>query len=579
MTRQTEETASATETTPRKHCWECLRRRLVCDSARPVCNRCRSNGIVCPGYGEQQPLRWVQPGRVTARNRNRRQPKAIGGAQGARARKTTKTKTTDDASDSNNDGDDDNSDAAYETALMTKCFSALMEPRALKALMRYDINCDNFIGLRASYDCKYNVEIYERCSPLKSLLGEARFKLPLASVASVLPAPIKALFILFALGYQIHNLPRDTGEDVRATARSAVAFWTYQGVRKLNEDLNEEKTRTSDGTMTSVLMVMMADQQLQPSPRWRFHYKGLMKMAQLRGGVEKIWNDCEHMRSGILTWIIGEVFANTTSPRHDQVNDLSHPKNLEFLEMAWGNGVPPVYIGSICPTQLFTTVIFINHLRGLAARGIVSADSSSSSPASSSSPPSSSSSSSLVPSSPSSSSLPPIPDPQTLLNRILSFSPEAYAALNGTDETRANWLLVGRIYQSATVLFCILSLQSASLFPSFSSPSSSGSNKALSRAVRLHYDRLLVDLKFAYRHAHFKNCFFWALVVAGACAGSAVVRGSAFERAFVADSLAEAVCDVGNSMPLLARRVLMAFWESGKTAWDECFDQPYLFLM
>ncbi|KAI1120599.1 hypothetical protein F5Y10DRAFT_289518 [Nemania abortiva] len=545
MTRLTEETGSATgqgETTPpRRHCWECLRRRLVCDSARPVCNRCRASGIVCPGYGEQQPLRWVQPGRVTARNRRR--PKAGAASHSARAKK----KTTDDSdvdTHANVDGDDE---AAYETALMTKCFSALMEPRALNVLMKYDITCENFIGLRASYE--YNVEIYERCSPLKSLRGEDRFKLPLANVAAVLPAPIKALFILFALGYQIHNLPRDTDANVRAQAKSAVAFWTYQSVRKLNEDLAEESTRTTDGTMTSIVMVMMADQQLHPSPRWRFHFRGLMRIFQLRGGVEKVWAERPHLRSGILTCIIGEVFANTTSPSHDQITDLSHPKNLEFLESAWGNGVPHVYIGSICPSSLFTGVILINHLRGLAVQGIDNI-------------------SSLSLSAPSSST--PFPtDAQTLLNRLLSFSPDAYASLNGTDETRENWLLVGRIYHSATVLFCILSLQSVSLLPS------GDRAKAFSRIMRTHYDRLLLDLKTAYRHAHFKNCFFWALVVAGVYA----VRGSAFERAFVADSLVEAVPDVGNSIPLLARRVLMTFWGSGKTTWDECFDQPYIFLM
>lgn len=52
-----------------QHCWECRRRRLVCDSTRPVCKKCQAAKIVCPGYDEKQPLRWLKPGRITCRTR------------------------------------------------------------------------------------------------------------------------------------------------------------------------------------------------------------------------------------------------------------------------------------------------------------------------------------------------------------------------------------------------------------------------------------------------------------------------------------------------------------------------------
>jgi hypothetical protein len=55
----------------KKHCWECLRRRLVCDSTRSGCKRCSASGVPCPGYGETKPsrLKWLAPGRVTSQNR------------------------------------------------------------------------------------------------------------------------------------------------------------------------------------------------------------------------------------------------------------------------------------------------------------------------------------------------------------------------------------------------------------------------------------------------------------------------------------------------------------------------------
>lgn len=63
---------------PRRQCWECLRRRLVCDSGQPFCKKCHTAGVVCPGYEDKKPLKWVTPGRVTSRNR-RTKPKEGGG--------------------------------------------------------------------------------------------------------------------------------------------------------------------------------------------------------------------------------------------------------------------------------------------------------------------------------------------------------------------------------------------------------------------------------------------------------------------------------------------------------------------
>ena len=69
----------------RRYCWECQRRRLECDSTRPVCNKCRQAGVVCPGYEDKKPLKWLAPGRVTSRNRKRKTTTA------ATAKKTEKS--------------------------------------------------------------------------------------------------------------------------------------------------------------------------------------------------------------------------------------------------------------------------------------------------------------------------------------------------------------------------------------------------------------------------------------------------------------------------------------------------------
>lgn len=55
--------------TDRKRCWECVRRRLVCDSGRPGCNRCKIASIDCTGYGAKKPVKFLEPGLVLSRPR------------------------------------------------------------------------------------------------------------------------------------------------------------------------------------------------------------------------------------------------------------------------------------------------------------------------------------------------------------------------------------------------------------------------------------------------------------------------------------------------------------------------------
>ncbi|KAI4943390.1 hypothetical protein J4E91_009299 [Alternaria rosae] len=54
-----------------RQCWECFKRRLVCDRTLPSCKKCTKTGKKCPGYNEQKPLQWVEPGIVTLRRKKK----------------------------------------------------------------------------------------------------------------------------------------------------------------------------------------------------------------------------------------------------------------------------------------------------------------------------------------------------------------------------------------------------------------------------------------------------------------------------------------------------------------------------
>ncbi|KAI8721232.1 Zn(2)-C6 fungal-type domain-containing protein [Fusarium sp. LHS14.1] len=52
-----------------KACWECHKRRLICNFASPACQKCDARGVACPGYGEKKPLKWLQPGQTRSKGK------------------------------------------------------------------------------------------------------------------------------------------------------------------------------------------------------------------------------------------------------------------------------------------------------------------------------------------------------------------------------------------------------------------------------------------------------------------------------------------------------------------------------
>jgi hypothetical protein len=60
--------------TSHRRCWECVRRRRVCDLTQPECTKCKQAGLVCSGYGEFKPVTWLPVGKVKSKVPVRRKP-------------------------------------------------------------------------------------------------------------------------------------------------------------------------------------------------------------------------------------------------------------------------------------------------------------------------------------------------------------------------------------------------------------------------------------------------------------------------------------------------------------------------
>lgn len=225
-----------------------------------------------------------------------------------------------------------------------------------------------------------------------------------------------------------------------------------------------------------------------------------------------------------------EGFGNTTSPRRNQSSAVTE---LDLSDLVWeiyGDGVLPLYLGTLCPRPLLMNVLTINYLRQVDADPTT------------------------------------VTDPVDVLEDIDSFSPAAWVEGKAAPDKRSQWLLLGCLYQSSVALYCTMSLQSVGLLDATTTPRTA----ALDRA---HYERLLQLLKQVFAFPHLRHCATWPLVVAGIRAA----RGSREDRRYVAEELKESARYGGTALPLQAKGLLERFWASGSTDWEDYFDRPYVF--
>ncbi|KAH9904275.1 fungal-specific transcription factor domain-containing protein [Xylariomycetidae sp. FL2044] len=585
------------EGTPgRRHCWECLRRRLVCDGMRPACTRCRSAGIVCPGFEDKQPLRWLQPGKVTARTRKPKKAKPGGGSQQPQPYQGKQQQQEEEEGGEGSTGNDSTlikttktkrgivtgtaDDYIWAVAQAVQRYGkGLSEPLDTVSLdiLRFDVKVDDY---RAAEAARFStllsplpwhivsVSVYEQMSPLSKLLPRDKYLSLPWHLYHRLPYSLKFCYISIGLCVAAHRLPEGTSPSELALASSRIWQYRGQGLRALNQEISSTKTRASDGTISSIVSLAVADIQfgfVRPNS-WRHHLYGVAQLISLRGGMKKLLRESPFMRLPVITLIIFEVIGNTTTPFHDQAATTSYSTSsldsLDFIRDVYADGIFPFYIGTLLPPPLLLGLIRINRLRAQAA----------------------SSSSRIITTTPTdaASGSAEEPDPnklpaaaedeeeaRALLAELEAFDPSTWSVRHRAPGTDPLWDMLGRIYQSAAVLYCITSLQSVSVLP----PQTH--HPALAAARAAHLARLLADLGVALRSPELISPCFWPLVVAGQSAAF----GTDGDRAFVLRELEGVRRTAGTSLATVLRGLFVEFWASGRTGWDDCFGEAYLFVV
>ncbi|KAK3896988.1 hypothetical protein C8A05DRAFT_20156, partial [Staphylotrichum tortipilum] len=317
--------------TQREQCWECRRRRLVCDGGQPVCAKCRTARIVCPGYADKKPLTWLAPGQIKSRAR-RRNP-AVKGQRPPKQGKTTPP-----------------SDAISEDADSTPAKEEL--ELGMPVELRPEI-CDIFDAM-----LYYNTRIYP--DMIRNQLAPSRYVLPLRMVQHLPPSITHTLVSIF-LSHRIIQVADNPASDALVKP-----LWTRMyhhrdiAIRSINKLVGEEASRKDVVTIIAVYTLLFAILQQSFTPSWRIHMSGFLSLVHLRGSFTEVIRDTPEMELSLIAICIVGTFANTTSPRHNLFHVAPTPSLLSLLSTFYTE----TYFPSLpCPPPLLPLIIHTTALR------------------------------------------------------------------------------------------------------------------------------------------------------------------------------------------------------------------------
>ncbi|KAK4098861.1 C6 zinc finger domain-containing protein [Parathielavia hyrcaniae] len=509
----------------KRHCWECLRRCLVCDSTRPACNRCTAAGTSCPGYSQVKPtrLRWLAPGTVRSRvskpNRH--------------------------------------SSMSAEPSERSVCSRNSEPPRPSQpsadhvSISRFGLYTDvDALVHGAEY---YNVAIFPDLCPVQELGSNPsiyRISPELIREASSSPDYLRFAMLCMTLSHRMNRTRGDPGAHHKDMAER---FYKYRGdaIRSLREFISVEGQCTADVAVAGIVSLLLADAQQAASLNWRPHVEAAINLVHLRGGLAVVAAS-RILQPHLLFLSFVAVIGNTTCPASSILMAEAH---LGALDAIMNLSNTTVTSFQMCAPALFAEIIRINHLR---VRATVHG-------------------SHMQEETDTHEAL--AQEAYAILERIHHFSPEHWADIK--PRSRDDWTLMGRIYQTAVALYCVSSLQSLAVLPTTTTTTGTTTTTPQSGARARLLHQLLEQAVASQRIQRFT---LWPLVVLGVVTSPTHGDGaaaSAAARGFVAAQLPVLSRCVGTYVPLTAKSVLERFWASsggtGQGQWDACFDRPYAF--
>ncbi|KAL2266660.1 hypothetical protein VTJ83DRAFT_6012 [Remersonia thermophila] len=333
------------------HCWECRRRRLVCDGTKPICKRCRAAGIVCPGYADRKPLTWLAPGRVVSRPRKKRQHRdaAPSGVSAAAASNVTEQPRPQPQEQQRAEGCPELGTANDGDSSETNSPGVAMVQEIRPEI--YDL----FEAVEY-----YNTRIYPELAETE--LAPNRFVAPVAVVEAV-SSPVLHMLVSAVISHRIIQ-----SAEHPTTDRAVKPLWRrlYRhrdiAIRGARMILATEEGRKGFEAVSVVFTLLYTMLQQSYTPCWHIHANGFRSLLQFHGSLPDLVRKYPFIEPSLMALCIINIFANSTSPRNSQILLASPEETFCLIDEYYTE----TYFPSIlCPPPLLVEVVWINHLRGL----------------------------------------------------------------------------------------------------------------------------------------------------------------------------------------------------------------------
>ncbi|KAL2128554.1 hypothetical protein VTI74DRAFT_9026 [Chaetomium olivicolor] len=291
-------------TTKPRQCWECRRRRLVCDFTRPQCRKCQVRGVACPGYEGNKPLKWLQPQQINSKG----------------------------------------------PVKMAVALSRPLQPetgREMTAVLE-----------AIEY---YNVHIAPDLVATGATGPRSPYFMP-RSTAPYLPQAFNESIVCTSLCHRILQ-SRDAPPSDQLVLARRLQRHRGEALRALTGDLAKPEGQSSDLTLASVLLLLLVEiQQSFEPPNWRQHCNGAAAMMEMRGGLGDLVLSRPYLRHLFRYYALIEIIGATTSPQVDIVWARSQLELVALLPVLLGKGLDTCFP---CPPDLLVEIIHINHLRSV----------------------------------------------------------------------------------------------------------------------------------------------------------------------------------------------------------------------
>lgn len=239
---------------PQVHCWECQRRRLVCDSKKPICGRCEKSGVACPGYGDKKPLRWLAPGNVAFNRRRKRLvvpvdshflPVKVPKSQ----RKPPKKKEKEEPVTTL---------VIYPELKLQPMIEKVVQ--AVEYCMSVPFHPSTTPPWR-TLTCviAVNYSIFPIHQPVRDMICTTMVDTLELGIVKYFPPAMRHIFVAMAIGHHIHLLPSNV--DPKVISSLWGLFYTHRGqaIEAVTEDISSPDKRRQFTAIPNVVLLLSLD--------------------------------------------------------------------------------------------------------------------------------------------------------------------------------------------------------------------------------------------------------------------------------------------------------------------------------